>query len=138
MDSTDISYDDWLWGLTKPDPIYTVFNYQTGLSLESKNKLGVKVTRSKWKFTYYPKQYFIVHEQEAWYRAYKTINYSFTVTYPKKCKDVCIGIGFVNKTENIPDMGTFNEEYWKGKQPYGKTDYYKNGKSTMSYMRLNK
>lgn len=138
-----IAYDDWLWGLTKPEALYTVFNYQTGKSLEAENnKLGVKVKGSDWKWTYYPKQKYsytgILAEQydskDLWIHNYKSASYSFTVTYPKKCKDVVVGIGFVNKIESFDN--SYEKMYWNGETPYGKTSYYKNGKKTMSYMRL--
>ena len=76
---------------------------------------------------------------DAVFAADKAIKYSFTVTYPKKSKDVCVGIGFVNKAD-VPESFTdnVNNQYWNGKVSYAKTDFYKQGKSTMSYMRLNK
>lgn len=89
--------------MTKPEALYTVFNYQTGKSLEAENnKLGVKVKGSDWKWTYYPKQKYsytsILAEQydskDLWIHNYKSASYSFTITYPKKCKDVVVGIGF--------------------------------------------
>lgn len=147
LDTTEISYDDWYWGLTKPNAFYTVFNYQTGKSLELKNKLGVKIKGSEWDYTYYPEQTYKYSgaleeeygEEEFWIKNYKTISYSFTVTYPKTCKDVCVGIGFSNSADN-----TYNNEnmgdnlYWNGKASYGETSMYKDGQETVSYMRLNK
>ena len=142
------TYIDWYWGFTYPYLFYTVFDYQTGMSLEVKNDLNVKCKGSKWKYTYYPKQYFMYtdsimkdekyKEKNCWYRNAKTLSYSFTVTYPKKCKDVVVGIGFSNMID-VPSQSKEEPEnqYWTGKDtPYGKTDYYKKGKKTMSYMRL--
>lgn len=151
LDTNKIWYDDWYWGLTEPKAFYTVFNYQTGKSLEVKNKLGVKVKGSKWNTTYYPAQTYKYidrdtglpredyGEQEFEINNYKTISYSFTVTYPKTCKNVCVGIGFTNMVDNTGNDKNIGDNcYWNGKKPYGGTLAYKEGKKTMSYMRLNK
>lgn len=143
-----IWYDDWFWGYTCPYAFYTVFDYKTGMSLEAKNKLGVKVKGSKWKSSYYPKQYYTYtgalageyKKEDCWFSNCKTMSYSFTVTYPKKCKNIVVGIGFANRAEVPSELTTEpDNQYWTGKKtPYGKTSYYKKGKKTMSYMRLNK
>ena len=75
------TYIDWYWGFTYPYVFYTVFDYQTGMSLEVKNDLNVKFKGSKWKYTYYPKQYFMYtdsimkeekyKEKDCWYRNIK-------------------------------------------------------------------
>lgn len=140
VDSFDNIYDDYYWSLTQPEAFYTVFDYNTGKSLEKKNEFGVKVKDgNNWKYTYYPKQTIIVALQKNWYRNVKTISYSFSVIYPKNYKDVVVGIGFANHT-SVPEEWTDNVDnrYWEGEVPYGKTSYYKNGKKTMSYIRLNK
>lgn len=145
IDVNQISYDDWYWGLTTPSQLYTVFDYQTGISLETKNELGVKVKGSKWKYSYYPKQKYKYtgalekeyKDEEQWLRNIKSVSYSFTVTYPKKCRDVVVGIGFANRVEVPSEIkDEVDNQYWEGKKPYGKTSYYKKGKNTMSYMRL--
>lgn len=131
----------WMWYI--PGATYTVFDYQTGKCIEKKNNLGVKVKGGKWKYSYYPKQRFqftdecikrekIKSKGKPWLRNTKTISYQFTVTYPKDCKDVVVGIGF------YPSVGTQPQEkdYWNGKSVYGKTWYYRQGRKTMSYMRL--
>jgi len=133
---------EWAWGWYMPQAVYTVFDYQTGKCIEKKNNLGVKVKGGKWKYSYYPKQTFQftdecikrekIKSKTTWLRNSKTISYQFTVTYPKDCKDVVVGIGF------YPYVGTQPQEkdYWNGKSVYGKTWYYQQGKKTMSYMRL--
>lgn len=145
----ELTYDDWLWGLTQPLPAYTVFDYQTGMSLEQKNKKNVNVKGFNWKITYYPKQYYKYPddlmqennytEKDLWTRNYKNISYSFTVTYPKTCKDVVVAIGFANTVDYPSDYPAWNNDskYFNGKKiTYDKTSYYKEGKDTMSYMRL--
>ncbi len=145
-----MAYDDWVWGWYQPEAVYTIFDYQTGKSIEKKNNLGVKVKNGNWKYSYYPKQHFkctdtlikLLKEDNydpdkiSWVRNGKTVSYQFTVTYPKDCKDVVVGIGFYN-TPDSPLKKTVEANYWKGKEVYGKTLYYKKGKKTMSYMRLN-
>lgn len=143
-------YDDWVWGWYQPEAVYTIYDYQTGKSIEKKNNLGVKVKNGNWKYSYYPKQHFKCTDRliksydpkyrkqlrDPWLRNKKTVSYQFTVTYPKDCKDVVVGIGFYN-TPDSPLKKTVEANYWKGKEVYGKTLYYKKGKKTMSYMRLN-
>ena len=78
-------------------------------------------------------------EQEFEIKNYKTLSCSFTVTYPKTCKNVCVGIGFTNMVDNTGNDKNIGDNcYWNGKKPYGGTLAYKEGKKTMSYMRLNK
>jgi hypothetical protein len=129
--------EDYQWSLTKPDEIFTVFDYQTGLSLEADNDLDVTVEEGKRKYTYYPWQKWSVSGKKGRYRNVKTLSYTFTVTYPKDCEDVVVGIGFVNHVL-VQDSDNDNADnlYWEGKAAYGKTTFYKKGKKTMSYMRL--
>ena len=145
-----MAYDDWVWGWYQPEAVYTIYDYQAGKSIEKKNNLGVKVKNGNWKYSYYPKQHFKCTDRliksydpkyrkqlrDPWLRNKKTVSYQFTVTYPKDCKDVVVGIGFYN-TPDSPLKKTVEANYWKGKEVYGKTLYYKKGKKTMSYMRLN-
>ena len=136
-------YDKFNFNFVHPSPFYAVFDYQTGKTLEEKNKLGVNVKGSKWKWKYYPKQYYNPsgdRVDQDWIRNYKSISYSFTVTYPKNCKDVVVGIGFCPNDWEVDDpyCSSYGSSYWKGDEPYGKTCYYKKCKNTVSYMRLNK
>lgn len=135
--------DDWWWGITQPTEFIDVIDYQTGKTLWGKNKLGVKVTGSKWKATWYPKQHY---KQYLWDKKKyvddtisfsKSSSFSFSVTYPKICKDVLVGIGFSNRVGGS-EGSDVDDRYQAGKAPYGKTTYYKGGRGTMSYMRLNK
>lgn len=137
-ESVDGYYEDWYWGFKHPQVIYTVFDYQTGKSLEVENDLGVKVKRGERKNDFYPEQSVpTLEDPTAWYRNYKTVSYSFTVTYPKDCKDVVVGIGFANcDSLGVMRPDGVDNRYWNGEVPYGKTSYYKGGKKTMSYMRL--
>lgn len=125
----------------EPKVFYTVFDYKTGKSLEESNKLGVKVKGSKWKQTYYPEQIYYSKEGKSigpFGRSNtKTCSCSFTVTYPKKYKDIVVGIGIISVNSKEENNKT-NTQYWDGKVPYGKTSMYKKGKKTVSYMRLNK
>ena len=129
---------NWLKTMAQPTSLYTVFDYQTGKTLEIKNKLGVKVKYYNTKAKFYPKQYYHFigaaaqwNPGEYWWHKAKEWTWKFTVTYPKDCKDIVVGIGFANMDGKKSDNG-----YWKGKYAYGKTNFYKYGKKTMSYMRL--
>ena len=77
------------------------------------------------------------------YSNVKSVKYDFTVAYPKKYKDACVGIclylisgnettdgGYENKQYEI------NEKYWNGKKTLDKTSYYKNGKNSSAFVRL--
>ena len=130
----------WWEGFTQPLEAFKVFDYKTGYTLVSNNKLGVKVSLSKWKTSYYPKQYFkmICDGKNNWIRLLKSSSVTFTLTYPKKYKDIVVGIGFSNRVD-VSDEGAGDVvDYNSGKLPYGECEYYKKGKKTMSYMRLNK
>ena len=126
----------WWEGFTQPLEAFKVFDYKTGYTLVSNNKLGVKVSLSKWKTSYYPKQYFkmICDGKNNWIRLLKSSSVTFTLTYPKKYKDIVVGIGFSNREDYDSDVFYYNS----GKLPYGECEYYKKGKKTMSYMRFNK
>lgn len=149
--------DAWSEVLTMPQMMYTVFDYQTGKSIEKKNKLGVKVKGSKWKSSYYPKQYYtpagnlvdyikynnpknwrklLADKSRWWIRNNKSTSYSFTVTYPKECKDVVVGIGFANIIDCYVGDASLDKPYWNGKATFDTSPYYQYGKKTISFMRL--
>lgn len=120
---------------------------QTGKSLEIKNKLGVKAKRlGKEKLTYYPKQYYhyigylgkqlSAQENKYWYRKMKTSQYAFSVTYPKSKQDIVVGIGFASTDSGKSEMQESSFGYWDGQCSFGKSNYYKYGKKTISYIRL--
>lgn len=144
--------EKYLYGtLIEPHFACTVFDSKTGQNLYLKNKLGVKVKIIKdWQSTFYPKQYYTDRYtgEKCWFRNYKTLNYSFSVTYPKSYKNAVVGIGFSNLCYGY-DEGGANYTYWNGesfeysngewiKTTYYETDFYKKGQKTMSYMKLNK
>lgn len=137
--------DDWALGYTEPLEQIDLIDYKTGKAFSDKNKQGVKLTSSKWKYTYYPKQHYKQYDCDKKKFVDETLSFtktssiSFSVTYPKKYKDVVVGIGFVNTIYSLSE----NEQsadyfFYERKVPYGKTTYYKCGRGTMSYMRLNK
>ena len=146
LDRNKISYDDWGWGYIEPVECFKVFDYKTGKTLMSNNKQNVYVSSGKWNCKYYPKQYYKYtgvladeyKDEETYLEFLKEASVSFTVTYPKKCKDVVVGIGFVNLARSDGWYQEKNYLYNAGKTAYGKSNYYKKGKKTMSYMRLNK
>lgn len=132
-------YKDVPKNFIAPIEFCTVFDYKTGKNLEISNKLGVKVNRSEWKYKFYPAQTvsFSKDGDIDGFRFKKSASVSFTVTYPKKYKDIVVGIGFISINSKEGNNKT-NTQYCDGKVPYGKTSFYKKGKKTVSYMRLNK
>lgn len=119
---------------------YQVFDYETGKSLTVENNFDVVVKRKEWKESRYPEQYYELEDSDfkyTWYQN-KEKSTSFTVKYPKNYKNVCVGIGFINESDVALENDPKYLDYDEGKIKYGKSGYYKKGKDTMSYMRLNK
>ena len=142
-------FGEWVY----PQTFYTVFDYTTGKSLENKKnaaELGVTVKQPKLGIRkWYPKQYYYVRwgkfsssdpkYYKSWMRNIKSEEYAFVVTYPKTCKDVCVGIGAAS--HGSVDDPLFNEDYskwgayWDGRNnKWGKYNCYKKG--TAAYIRL--
>lgn len=105
----------------------SVADYDTGLSLERKNKFGVKVRSSRWK---------TINAH-----TYRNGNDTFyvdgarskvTITYPEDYDGLCIGVGGQNR---IGDTRA-DSSYWSGKTKFGKTSFYKTGKKNSHWMRI--
>ncbi len=141
-----IGYEDWYWSLAMPQPFNAVFDYKTG-----KESTKVKVTDLSSKETFYKKQHFVCPEigEDYWIRNPKKLTYSFKVTYPKSYKNAVVAVGFSNDNgycdasdehydwlKSFNALGAYNNRYWKGKEVFGKTSYYKNGKKSTAFMRL--
>ena len=137
----------------QPGAVYTIFDYKTGKSIEDIKGSKVKVKGSDYKADFYEEQYWTTfvdpvelgydNNDPFVYSNVKSVKYDFTVTYPKKNKDACVGIclylisgnettdgGYENKQYEI------NEKYWNGKKTLDKTSYYKNGKNSSAFVRL--
>lgn len=150
--------ESWYALTTVPQETWTVFNYRNGKCLEKKNNIGVKVKGSKWKTKYYPKQHFtptgalvkwvkkknptswqkiLANKKEWFFRNKKSTEVSFTVTYPKDCKDVVVSVGYACYSNSIV-MNDMNKDYWNGKVGFDDSlvgsAFQVDG--TASYMRL--
>ncbi len=126
-----------------PSGIYTapilncytaVVDYNTGKALTKGNKQKVTVKYSGWKVPTNKRKIYrdsdgCIIEQGL----YSEIQVK--VTYPKKYKGLCIGVGghtSVNDTKN-------DTKFWNGKAVFGKTAYYsKKDKSYAHFMRVTK
>lgn len=69
---------------------FTVVDYKTGKSLERKNDKNVKVTSSGWKYSDYHK---MTTKDGSWIRYAKKATVNVTIVYPKKYKNLAIGVG---------------------------------------------
>ena len=121
----------------EPRRFCTLFDYQTGKSLETKrNKKKVKVKFGQWKYSYYPRQYYETSTHWYSWKNCRKATVKFVVSYPKKCTDVCACVGFLNAYVDRKQTKA-DKKYWKGKGVFGKTTYYKRTKDTVSYLLLN-
>lgn len=139
----EVPYEDYGWFIKSPWEAYTVFNNKTGKTLEIDNDLGVQIESSKWKYTWYDEQVWTNSAGETSWRNQKSCSYSFSVTYPKNCKDVVVGVGFANCY--LLDVDTSGYDYgnaqndaqfWEGKATWKKSSYYKYGKDSFYYVKL--
>ena len=73
---------------------YTVVDYKTGKCLEKSNKQKVKVTRSKWKYSNWTK---ISDGHGSWFEYAKKATVNVKIVYPKKYKNLAIGVGGYTK-----------------------------------------
>ena len=117
----------------QPIEFFTVFDYDTGKSLEIANDQGVVVNDSGWKHKVYKDQNYKTSNGlvYSWHNKKKT-SVSFTVTYPQTAKNVCVGIGFRNIYNDKEQTGK-DQKYWEGYAKYGETSYYKKSKTNCCY-----
>ena len=118
---------------------YTIVDYETGKSLEGDSalakQLGVTVKNSQWKLsgekTYKDKD-------GCWVRYASKRYMKVSVTYPANYKGLCLGVGANNVMEESlrPAYLQANSAFWDGEKPFGKTSYYKKGKTNSHWMRI--
>ena len=126
---------------------FTVVDYKTGLSLEGTNDKGVKVT-SKWKYSQYDKKY---SKDGFWIKYPKKTVVKVKITYPKKYKDLAIGVGgYTEAPEYVTEVSggsassyvsSFNlKPYWAGKKAFSEEErlYSKQDASFAHFMRVKK
>ena len=120
--STNIGAGHWI----------AVLDYNTGKDLEMKNnKQKVTVKSSGFKNSK-PKYY---KDKHGCAISLENATITVKITYPKKYKGLCIGVGgntSLGQTKN--DIG-----FWNGKLPFSKTSFYsKKDKSVAHFMRISK
>lgn len=129
---------DPVWSMMTVVPLaeFSVFDYSTGKSLEVSNNKGVKVNEGMgWKNTYYAKQRFTDSDgNDGYIENPKIQKVTFTVTYPKKYKNVVVGIGLINTSQ--VNYYLDYDEYWEGNAKYGDRYAFTLGKKQISYIRL--
>lgn len=106
-----------------------VVDYDTGLSLDQENDKGVTIKTADAKFSNWKKS---TDNDGCWVRIAQTCTQKITITYPSSYKDLCIGVGGVNLKDATKSDGAF----WDGEQTFGKTSYYKKGKTNSHWMRV--
>lgn len=105
---------------------FTIVDYKTGKSLESSNDAGVTVI-SSWSFKGNKK---VTDKDGCWVRLPKTSIAKITIVYPNDYKNLCIGVGGYN----LPYLTSADSFYWNGQKAFGKTSFYKKGKSNSHWM----
>lgn len=105
---------------------WTVADYDTGLSLEGPNKLGVTVKTVK------KNSYKRIKDNDGCYVRFGVWTTKVTVAYPEDYKGLCIGVGGRNTVK-----GTKTDDlFFEGKRAFGKTSFYKYGKTNSRWMRI--
>lgn len=117
---------------------YAVTDYNTGLSLEKGSPIAMKreveVERSEWKYTKYKKS---TDSHGCWVRYPMRAQVKVTVTYPKKYKGLCLGVGANNfLAPEGSKIAKNTSKFWVGDKPFGKTYMYKKGKTNSHWMRI--
>ena len=114
---------------TKSSLAFCIVDFETGLCLEARNKLGVNV-----------KSQTIKHgkDDHTQYKSSEGISCKYrkqweikiTVEYPEDYEDLCIGL--LGRFENDSE-----DRFWNGKIPFSKTVYYSSTNAEMShFMRI--
>lgn len=120
-------------------PYYALVDYGTGKSLEGNSatakKLGVKVKASKWTHAKGKK---VKISTGYWISLAPKSTAKVTVTYPSDYKGLCLGVWANNFLEDDLSHSSYlaHERFWDGKKPFGKTTYYKKGKTNSHWMRI--
>lgn len=110
--------------------VYTVLDYNTGISLERPNDKGVDV-KCSWKQTKKNKYY----GSGSRYYWIATMKAQVTITYPEDYDGLCVGIGGCLKAKE----SKADKAYWKGRKPFGEaTRYYSKKKTNFHFMRITK
>ena len=119
---------------------YALVDYETGKDLEGDDntmadELGVKIKSSKWKYTKGKK---MKDKDGCWVQISPKVTVKVVVTYPADYKGLCLGVWANNFLENDLSYNSYlaNERFWNCEKPFGKTTYYKKGKTNSHWMRI--
>ena len=136
--------DDVIGNTVSPYTFTTTFDCETGENLELSNYKKVSVEQSESKETRYPLQWFryslpgesklrksAVYTKKSW-------RFTYTVTYPKTCKDVCVGIGSIDLKDRDFEYETREDDGWfEGEiEFYGDSMYYSKAYKNTAYIHL--
>lgn len=112
---------------------YAIVDAASGLDLEGENskKVVVKSSKKEGKQNQY---YGLYGMEQSWDTVTfpSTIKYKVTVTYPKNYNDLCIGLSGSNVLAGQGSQADAN--FWDGKVPFGKTTFYKKGKTNSRWV----
>ncbi|WP_217952671.1 hypothetical protein [Adlercreutzia caecimuris] len=127
-------YESWAGGFA-----YALVDYETGIDLEkdaaAAKELGVKVKATDVKWAKAKKH---KDQHGCWASLSTKGTAKVTVTYPAEYKGLCLGVWANNYiAEDLSYNSTLaNERFWNGEKPFGKTTYYKKGKTNSHWMRI--
>ncbi len=134
------AYSGTLGSWFSPCTFHTLFDYSNGAALDEESaasKVGVKVKVNTSKTKRYPKQKYKVRWMKQdpskyynyWIQNVKSSTVSFTVTYPKTYKDLCVGIG--SAAACLDDwMWGYDADNWSDYDRWGESLWYKKGSIT--------
>ena len=121
------------------DYYFAVIDYSTGLSLEKDSdlskELGVTVKTSDWKHSGRKKY---KDSDGCWVRYPSKSSVKVSITYPADYKGLCLGVWANNYLDDDLSYNSYlaNERFWNCEKPFGKTAYYKKGKTNSHWMRI--
>lgn len=122
---------------------FAIVDIKTGKELGKKSglakQLGIKVT-SKEKMT---NKKTVRDSDGCYFWYYSKVTYKVTVTYPKECKDLALGVWGNNyrwpaewDSKAVTRLVKAEDEFWDGEGAFGATRYYKKGKTNSHWMRI--
>lgn len=108
---------------------YAIVDGESGLDLERKNDYDVTV---KSKTTSKTKTERFENEEGAWISFHTVWQWKVTVVYPEDYEDLYIGFG----GKNAEFETNVDKACWDGEVPFGKTSYYKKGKTNSRWQKV--
>lgn len=109
--------------------MWTVLDYDSGLSLENANNQDVIVEYGDWEHS--EEKYHYKGDKGSSFSYSKFVNKEVNVTYPKDYKGLCLVVG------GYLDPGNSDDDFFSGKIPFMKSGSYKKGMKDLScFMRI--